>query len=95
MILGCGCGLFLYRILSEMKMTGYIALFGSVFITGGIFLLMMKLFNQKLHARACLKKAYRELRVPICRRFYPNEGGVAGYGKNFGFTESKILETTL
>ena len=47
MILGCGCGLFLYRILSEMKMSGYIALFGSVFITGGIFLLMMKLFNQK------------------------------------------------
>ena len=30
MILGCGCGLFLYRILSEMKMSGYIALFGSV-----------------------------------------------------------------
>ena len=47
MILGCGCGLFLYRILSEMKMSGYIALFGSVLITGGIFLLMMKLFNQK------------------------------------------------
>ena len=47
MILGCGCGLFLYHILSEMKMSGYIALFGSVLITGGIFLLMMKLFNQK------------------------------------------------
>ena len=47
MILGCGCGLFLYRILSEMKMSGYIALFGSVLITGGIFLLMMKLINQK------------------------------------------------
>ena len=31
-------------------------------------------------ARACLKKAFRELRVPVCGRFYPNEGGVAGYG---------------
>ncbi|MES8989986.1 DUF6783 domain-containing protein, partial [Oliverpabstia intestinalis] len=30
-------------------------------------------------ARACLKKAFRELRVPVCGRFYPNEGGVAGY----------------
>ena len=29
-------------------------------------------------ARACLKKAFRELRVPVCGRFYPNEGGVAG-----------------
>ena len=24
--------------------------------------------------------AFRELRVPVCGRFYPNEGGVAGYG---------------
>ena len=31
-------------------------------------------------ARACLKKAFRKLRVPVCGRFYPNEGGVAGYG---------------
>ena len=31
-------------------------------------------------ARACLKKAFRELRVLVCGRFYPNEGGVAGYG---------------
>ena len=31
-------------------------------------------------ARACLKKAFRELRVSVCGRFYPNEGGVAGYG---------------
>ena len=30
--------------------------------------------------RACLKKAFRELRVSVCERFYPNEGGVAGYG---------------
>ena len=33
-----------------------------------------------IYARACLKKAFRELRVPICGRFYLNEGGVAGYG---------------
>ena len=31
-------------------------------------------------SRACLKKAFRELRVPVCGKFYPNEGGVAGYG---------------
>ena len=30
--------------------------------------------------RACLKKAFRELRVPVCGRFCLNEGGVAGYG---------------
>ena len=33
-----------------------------------------------MHPRACLKKAFLELRVPVCGRFYPNEGGVAGYG---------------
>ena len=27
-----------------------------------------------------MKKAFRELRVSVCGRFYPNEGGVAGYG---------------
>ena len=32
------------------------------------------------YARACLKKAFRKLRVPVCGRFFPNEGGVAGYG---------------
>ena len=37
-------------------------------------------FNIIFFARACLKKAFRELRVPVCGRFYPNEGGVAGYG---------------
>ncbi|MFQ8850951.1 MAG: DUF6783 domain-containing protein [Lachnospiraceae bacterium] len=26
------------------------------------------------------EKAFRKLRVPVCGRFYPNEGGVAGYG---------------
>ncbi|MFR0790921.1 MAG: DUF6783 domain-containing protein [Lachnospiraceae bacterium] len=30
--------------------------------------------------RACLKKSFRELRVSVCGKFYPNEGGVAGYG---------------
>ena len=34
----------------------------------------------RTRSRACLKKAFRELRVPVCGRFYPNEGGVAGYG---------------
>ncbi|MFR1415018.1 MAG: DUF6783 domain-containing protein, partial [Lachnospiraceae bacterium] len=24
-----------------------------------------------------MKKAFHELRVPVCGRFYPNEGGVA------------------
>ena len=37
-------------------------------------------FIFQTRSRACLKKAFRELRVPICGRFYPNEGGVAGYG---------------
>ena len=35
---------------------------------------------EKKGARACLKKAFRELRVPVRGRFYPNKGGVAGYG---------------
>ena len=35
---------------------------------------------EKIKTRACLKKAFRELRVPVCGRFYPNKGGVAGYG---------------
>ena len=38
------------------------------------------LLNWGVGTRACLKKAFRELRVPVCGRFYPNEGGVAGYG---------------
>ena len=38
------------------------------------------LSNHMILTRACLKKAFRELRVPVCGRFYPNEGGVAGYG---------------
>ena len=39
-----------------------------------------KKWSGQCTARACLKKAFRELRVPVCGRFYPNEGGVAGYG---------------
>ena len=31
-------------------------------------------------SRTCLKKAFRKLRVPVCGRFCPNEGCVAGYG---------------
>ena len=38
------------------------------------------IFIFQTRSRACLKKAFRELRVPVCGRFYPNEGGVAGYG---------------
>ena len=37
-------------------------------------------YNFLTVTRACLKKAFRELRVPVCGKFYPNEGGVAGYG---------------
>ena len=38
------------------------------------------IFNFQTRSRACLKKAFRKLRVPVCGRFCPNEGGVAGYG---------------
>ena len=38
------------------------------------------MLRKQLVSRACLKKASHELRVPVCGRFYPNEGGVAGYG---------------
>ena len=31
-----------------------------------------------IFARACLKKAFRELRVSVCGRFYPNEGRRSG-----------------
>ena len=31
---------------------------------------------QKIKTRACLKKAFRELRVPVCGRFYPNEDNI-------------------
>ena len=38
-----------------------------------------ELTNSQLHnARACLKKAFCELRIPVCGGFRPNEGGVAG-----------------
>ena len=35
-------------------------------------------YEVRRRPRACLKKAFRELRVPVCGRFRPNEGGVAG-----------------
>ena len=38
------------------------------------------IFIFQTRSRACLKKAFRELRVSVCGRFYPNEGDVAGYG---------------
>ena len=43
-------------------------------------------------ARTCLKKAFRELRDPVCGRFYPNEGkiyrkvGLADFGNDFSDT---------
>ena len=49
-------------------------------------------FFQQIFSRACLKKAFRELRVPICGRFYPNEGkiyrkvGLADCGNDFSDT---------
>ena len=44
-----------------------------------LYLLLFSTFSVT-RSRACLKKAFRELRVSVCGRFYPNEGGVAGYG---------------
>ena len=41
--------------------------------------LVCAIFIFQTRSRACLKKAFRELRVPVCGRVYPNEGGVAGY----------------
>ena len=35
-------------------------------------------------ARACLKIAFRQLCVPLCGRFGPDEGGVAGYVDRIG-----------
>ena len=34
--------------------------------------------------RACLKIAFRQLCVPLCGRFSPDEGGVAGYVDRIG-----------
>ena len=34
--------------------------------------------------RACLKIAFRQLCVPLCGRFGPDEGGVAGYVDRIG-----------
>ena len=42
--------------------------------------LVCAIFIFQTRSRACLKKAFRELRVLVCGRFYPNEGVVAGYG---------------
>ena len=35
-------------------------------------------------ARGCLKIAFRQLCVPLCGRFGPDEGGVAGYVDRIG-----------
>ena len=34
--------------------------------------------------RVCLKIAFRQLCVPLCGRFGPDEGGVAGYVDRIG-----------
>ena len=45
--------------------------------------LVCAIFIFQTRSRACLKKAFRELRVSVCGRFCPNEGGVAGYAEAF------------
>ena len=45
-----------------------------------IFDWLYEQLRHEVFTRACLKKAFRELRVLVCGRFYPNEGVVAGYG---------------
>ena len=35
--------------------------------------------NMRDDARACLKIAFRQICVPVCGRFGPNEGRIAGY----------------
>ena len=37
-----------------------------------------------MSVRACLKIAFRQLCVPLCGRFGPDEGGVAGYVDRIG-----------
>ena len=41
-------------------------------------------FNFQTRPRACLKVAFRQLCVPLCGRFGPDEGGVAGYVNRIG-----------
>ncbi|MFR3328202.1 MAG: DUF6783 domain-containing protein [Lachnospiraceae bacterium] len=52
-------------------------------INYNIFSYNRQLFAPVRYTRACLKKAFRELRVSVCGRFCPNEGGVAGYAEAF------------
>ena len=37
-----------------------------------------------MRSRVCLKIAFRQLCVPLCGRFGPDEGGVAGYVDRIG-----------
>lgn len=41
-------------------------------------------FNFQTRPRVCLKIAFRQLCVPLCGRFGPDEGGVAGYVDRIG-----------
>ena len=54
--------------------------FASLFCYSTVISMYRFRIFQLYFSRACLKKAFREMRVPVCGRFYPNEGGVAGYG---------------
>ena len=54
--------------------------------------LVCAIFIFQTRSRACLKKAFRELRAPVCGRFYPNEDniyrklGLADCGNDFSDT---------
>ena len=41
-------------------------------------------FNFQTRPRACLEIAFRQVCVPLCGRFGPDEGGVAGYVDRIG-----------
>ena len=41
-------------------------------------------YRHVLGPRVCLKIAFRQLCVPLCGRFGPDEGGVAGYVDRIG-----------
>ena len=46
---------------------------------------MIKMISpQSFYIRVCLKIAFRQLCVPLCGRFGPDEGGVAGYVDRIG-----------
>ena len=75
--------MFLFTLFATKAFIISAILFLTLIVIFHFLILMMpaKIYYQYFSsARACLKKAFRELRVSVCGRFYPNEGGVAGYG---------------